>query len=65
LLTTADAEARRRIASLRRQGSAAIQTHLRLALLKKISSRADLAALQQATHSTDVLLMLVADCRRV
>lgn len=58
LMEAPDIFARQRVAALRQQGDAAIQGHLRLALLEKTSSRADVSALQQAARSAGALLML-------
>jgi multidrug resistance protein MdtO len=58
LMAAPDAAARQRVAALRGQGDAAIQGRLRLALMEKISLRADMSALQQAARSIDTLLML-------
>lgn len=59
LLAKPDATARSGVTQLRALGDAEIQKHLHLALLEKTSTHADLASLQQAARSTEVLLLLV------
>ncbi|WP_114240773.1 FUSC family protein [Dyella sp. C9] len=59
LLATPDAISRQHVADLRIEGDAEIQEHLRLASLEQTSTRGDMAALKQASRSTEVLLLLV------
>ncbi|WP_019832343.1 FUSC family protein [Sphingomonas sp. PR090111-T3T-6A] len=58
LLAAPDESARRRVATLRRQGGAGVLGLLHLALMEKLTPRPHLQALQQAARSTDTLLML-------
>lgn len=64
LLATPDATSRQAVATLRVLGDIEVQKQLHLALLEKTSTHADVASLQQAARSAEVLLLLAEQIDR-